>query len=83
MVVGAGRGPLVDASLKASSRAERQVKVFAVEKNPGAVVTYVGTKIMDINIELVHCQSGRTVYSDSLPPLIYFVSIETAQFEVL
>ena len=39
MVVGAGRGPLVDASLKASELARREVRVFAVEKNPGAVVT--------------------------------------------
>jgi len=39
MVVGAGRGPLVDASLKASERAQREVQVFAVEKNPGAIVT--------------------------------------------
>ena len=39
MVVGAGRGPLVDAVLKASSRTQKEIKVFAVEKNPGAVVT--------------------------------------------
>ena len=39
MVVGAGRGPLVDASLRAAEKAEREVKVFAIEKNPGAVVT--------------------------------------------
>ena len=39
MVVGAGRGPLVDASLRAAERAQRQVDVYAVEKNPGAVNT--------------------------------------------
>jgi len=39
MVVGAGRGPLVRASLRASARAKKPIKVWAVEKNPNAVVT--------------------------------------------
>lgn len=39
MVVGAGRGPLVRASLQAATRAEREIRVYAVEKNPNAVVT--------------------------------------------
>eukprot|EP01113_Clastostelium_recurvatum_P032186 TRINITY_DN4095_c0_g1_i1.p1 TRINITY_DN4095_c0_g1~~TRINITY_DN4095_c0_g1_i1.p1 ORF type:complete len:640 (+),score=181.99 TRINITY_DN4095_c0_g1_i1:34-1953(+) len=39
MVVGAGRGPLVRCVLSAAQRASRVVKVFAVEKNPNAVVT--------------------------------------------
>lgn len=39
MVVGAGRGPLVQASLRASASAKRRVKVFAVEKNPNAIIT--------------------------------------------
>ncbi len=39
MVVGAGRGPLVDASIKAARSTARLIKIFAVEKNPGAVVT--------------------------------------------
>ena len=39
MVVGAGRGPLVRAVLSASKRAGRIVKVYAVEKNPNAVLT--------------------------------------------
>ncbi len=41
MVVGAGRGPLVDVALCAAKTSERMVKVYAVEKNPGAVITYV------------------------------------------
>ena len=40
MVLGAGRGPLVRAALKAAQTAERDIKVYAVEKNPGALVTY-------------------------------------------
>lgn len=32
-------GPLVRASLKAATTANRQVRVYAVEKNPNAVVT--------------------------------------------
>ncbi|KAI8051494.1 protein arginine N-methyltransferase 5 [Syncephalis plumigaleata] len=39
MVVGAGRGPLVTRCLEAARRANRQVRVFAVEKNPNAYVT--------------------------------------------
>lgn len=39
MVVGAGRGPLVRASLQAAKEAGRKLRVFAVEKNPNAVVT--------------------------------------------
>ena len=39
MVVGAGRGPIVRASLRASRRSGRQTRVYAVEKNPNAVVT--------------------------------------------
>jgi protein arginine N-methyltransferase 5 len=39
MVVGAGRGPLVEASLKASRSTKRKIRVYAVEKNPGAVNT--------------------------------------------
>ena len=39
MVVGAGRGPLVASSLRAAKRAGRRVRIYAVEKNPNAVVT--------------------------------------------
>lgn len=39
MVVGAGRGPLVRASLKAADTTGRKLRVYAVEKNPNAVVT--------------------------------------------
>uniref|UniRef100_A0A8D0L0X2 Protein arginine N-methyltransferase 5 n=1 Tax=Sphenodon punctatus TaxID=8508 RepID=A0A8D0L0X2_SPHPU len=39
MVLGAGRGPLVNASLSAAQQADRRIKIYAVEKNPNAVVT--------------------------------------------
>ncbi|XP_069940750.1 protein arginine N-methyltransferase 5 isoform X1 [Cherax quadricarinatus] len=39
MVVGAGRGPLVRRALAAAKGAQRKIKVYAVEKNPNAVVT--------------------------------------------
>jgi len=45
MVVGAGRGPLVKAAITASKNAQRKIKVFAVEKNPNAVVTLQHRKI--------------------------------------
>mmetsp|Transcript_44642 Transcript_44642/g.95967 ORF Transcript_44642/g.95967 Transcript_44642/m.95967 type:complete len:665 (-) Transcript_44642:96-2090(-) len=37
MVLGAGRGPLVAASLRAAARASTEIVVWAVEKNPNAV----------------------------------------------
>jgi protein arginine N-methyltransferase 5 len=39
MVLGAGRGPLVQVVLRAAAAARRGVRVYAVEKNPNAVVT--------------------------------------------
>jgi len=41
MVVGAGRGPLVKAAMKAAYEAERKIKLYAIEKNPNAVNTLV------------------------------------------
>ncbi|GFH31197.1 protein arginine N-methyltransferase, partial [Haematococcus lacustris] len=38
MVVGAGRGPLVAAAMRAAARAGAPLRVYAVEKNPFAVV---------------------------------------------
>jgi type II protein arginine methyltransferase len=39
-VVGAGRGPLVDRALQAAKTSNRQIEVFAVEKNPHAFIGY-------------------------------------------
>lgn len=39
MVVGAGRGPLVRAALQAANRVGCALRVYAVEKNPNAVIT--------------------------------------------
>lgn len=44
MVVGAGRGPLVKAALRAATNAQRKVHLYAVEKNPNACVTLEGLK---------------------------------------
>lgn len=41
MVVGAGRGPIVNAALNASQEAKVKIKLYAIEKNPHAVVSYV------------------------------------------
>jgi len=45
MVLGAGRGPLVRASLKAAELSQRKIKVYAVEKNPNAVNTLRTQKV--------------------------------------
>lgn len=39
MVVGAGRGPLVEKTLKAAAKAKKYVTIYAVEKNVNAIVT--------------------------------------------
>ncbi|XP_064640295.1 protein arginine N-methyltransferase 5-like [Lineus longissimus] len=44
MVVGAGRGPLVTASIIAANKAGRKIQVYAVEKNPNAVITLEGMR---------------------------------------
>uniref|UniRef100_A0A8C4N9H1 Protein arginine N-methyltransferase 5 n=1 Tax=Eptatretus burgeri TaxID=7764 RepID=A0A8C4N9H1_EPTBU len=44
MVLGAGRGPLVNATLRAAQQASRKVRVYAVEKNPNTVVTLLNWK---------------------------------------
>lgn len=46
-VVGAGRGPLVQAALNAGETAGRALKVYAVEKNANAVITLRNRAIMD------------------------------------
>ncbi|KAI8615544.1 PRMT5 arginine-N-methyltransferase-domain-containing protein [Chytriomyces sp. MP71] len=38
MVFGAGRGPLVDCALRAAEKAGAKLKVYALEKNPNAIV---------------------------------------------
>lgn len=44
MVLGAGRGPLVRASIEAAKSSGRKIKVIAVEKNTNAVVTLLTQK---------------------------------------
>lgn len=60
MVVGAGRGPLVRAAITASKKAERNIKVYAVEKNPNAVVTLENLKdeMWGEQVEVI-CQDMR------------------------
>jgi hypothetical protein len=44
MVLGAGRGPLVERSFRAAKRSFCTLTVFAVDKNPTAIVEYVEKK---------------------------------------
>ena len=39
MVVGSGRGPLVNRALEAADRAKYKVHIYAVEKNPMAIIS--------------------------------------------
>ncbi|TDH71502.1 hypothetical protein CCR75_004420 [Bremia lactucae] len=47
MIVGAGRGPLVRCALRAAMTANRKTRMFAVEKNPNAVITLRNLKISE------------------------------------
>jgi protein arginine N-methyltransferase 5 len=57
MVVGAGRGPLVLAARSAAVRLSTDVQVWAVEKNPNAIITLQHRKEMEHwdNVEVVGC----------------------------
>ncbi|CAO3625255.1 unnamed protein product [Mucor fragilis] len=44
MVVGAGRGPLVNCCLRAAEKSERKIHVYALEKNHNAYVTLQNAK---------------------------------------
>uniref|UniRef100_A0A0B7AFA1 Protein arginine N-methyltransferase n=1 Tax=Arion vulgaris TaxID=1028688 RepID=A0A0B7AFA1_9EUPU len=58
MVVGAGRGPLVRASLAAALEAGCRIrKLYAIEKNPNAVITLENMKEEEWgdNVEVVSC----------------------------
>ncbi|KAI8807420.1 PRMT5 arginine-N-methyltransferase-domain-containing protein [Cladochytrium replicatum] len=58
MVVGAGRGPLVDRSLKAAAQANKPVRLYAVEKNPNAIIT------LKLRKERIWGDSVTVVHSD-------------------
>mmetsp|Transcript_49900 Transcript_49900/g.128405 ORF Transcript_49900/g.128405 Transcript_49900/m.128405 type:complete len:475 (-) Transcript_49900:10-1434(-) len=57
MVVGAGRGPLVECSMRAALAAEKKIKLYAVEKNPNAIktLTYLQKRRWGSDVELVFC----------------------------
>ncbi|CAF0938087.1 unnamed protein product [Didymodactylos carnosus] len=44
MVVGAGRGPLVNRAILAADSSKRKVQIFAVEKNPFAIISLYSQK---------------------------------------
>ena len=64
MVLGAGRGPLVTASMNAARKADIKIRVYAVEKNPNAVVTYVSTHDTPAHskstVDTLHSQTAHT-----------------------
>lgn len=62
MVVGAGRGPLVQASINASIIARRKVKVYAVEKNPFAINTLEDRVRNEWNNEVVLINEDMRTY---------------------
>ncbi|EEC19676.1 Shk1 kinase-binding protein (Skb1), putative, partial [Ixodes scapularis] len=57
MVLGAGRGPLVRAALNAAETADQKIKIYAIEKNPNAVLTLLSLKekIWKDKVTVVSC----------------------------
>eukprot|EP01059_Diplonema_ambulator_P035271 TRINITY_DN8230_c0_g1_i1.p1 TRINITY_DN8230_c0_g1~~TRINITY_DN8230_c0_g1_i1.p1 ORF type:complete len:625 (+),score=264.68 TRINITY_DN8230_c0_g1_i1:44-1918(+) len=58
MVVGAGRGPLVKGALTAAEEVGAKIKMYAVEKNPNAIVTLKGMlreRDWSNKVEIIEC----------------------------
>lgn len=72
MVVGAGRGPLVRATLSAASNAQRLVKVYAIEKNPCAVVTLRNLQMDEWGpkVTIVSCDMREWNFSEKADILV-------------
>lgn len=63
MVVGAGRGPLVRSSFNAAKEANRKVKMYAVEKNPNAIVTLETLNAEEWNNSVTVVSSDMRLYN--------------------
>ncbi|CAK9828995.1 Protein arginine N-methyltransferase 5 [Anthophora retusa] len=72
MVVGAGRGPLVHASLNAGEMADQPVKIYAVEKNPNAVLTLqaLQTDIWEDKVTVVSCDMREWIAPEKADILV-------------
>ena len=55
-VVGAGRGPIVDRVIRAAQSAGQKIRLYAVEKNPNAILTLRMKKEMQWgdSVQVVH-----------------------------
>lgn len=65
MVVGAGRGPLVRRALAAAKAGHRKIKIYAVEKNPNAVVTLQAQQDEDWGDQVI---PSLSLYCHSVSP---------------
>ena len=57
MIVGAGRGPIVEAAMRAEHRTKIPIKLYALDKNPNALVTMKTKQLTDArwkSVTLVH-----------------------------
>lgn len=56
MVVGAGRGPLVDRCLAAAKKTNIKCRIYAIEKNSNAIITLRERKEKDWkdSVEVIH-----------------------------
>eukprot|EP01125_Pyxidicula_operculata_P019865 TRINITY_DN7223_c0_g1_i1.p1 TRINITY_DN7223_c0_g1~~TRINITY_DN7223_c0_g1_i1.p1 ORF type:complete len:620 (-),score=124.58 TRINITY_DN7223_c0_g1_i1:101-1960(-) len=68
MVLGAGRGPLVFAAMRAAKTTNRKLKLYAIEKNPNAVNTLMNLRENHPDWEHVEVISSdiRKLFGDSI-----------------
>ena len=75
MVIGAGRAPLVKACFKAAKELDRKVFVYAVEKNPNAIITinsYFAQNRNELKDKLaVVCKDVRDWQPPELADILY------------
>ncbi|ELU40773.1 shk1 kinase-binding protein 1 [Rhizoctonia solani AG-1 IA] len=58
-VAGAGRGPIVSNCIRAVERSGRDARIYAIEKNPSAFVTYVFSAYCKTPLLIKHRLQGR------------------------
>ncbi|KAM7540939.1 hypothetical protein Aperf_G00000023161 [Anoplocephala perfoliata] len=66
-ILGAGQGPFVDASLRASRRSGCPVRIYVIEKNPNALLTLKRRLQSDWTDEAVSLVPGDMRYLDNPP----------------
>jgi protein arginine N-methyltransferase 5 len=63
-VVGAGRGPLVERARRACRELKQKSKIYCIEKNPNAIITYFKLTSLRMRQEMEWDQNVIVVHTD-------------------